>query len=335
MREEAYVEADTLYRRWFANSDPPLHERAVIAHLRRDSVLLRQVIAEAPTAPGRRPGLGGLAVARYFREMDTAERLARAGLTSSKTPELLAFHYRTLGELALARGRFADARREFLEAERHSVGMRTQRALCAVLPFLPRGDDVNELVRAYERDAFAAVGTELERSLAQHVHLYVLALLKSTAGDYDAAERLAVRLDELPVTVAGATVARSLAQTVRGDIAWRRGRFADAIRLLEPVDGAIPSDVLMSPAFAQEHARYLRADAYFRLGNHQEALRWFRYGFQGTPSEVVYMAPVQLRLGDIHEALGDRSQAAKHYGIALALWERADPAVSALLERAR
>src|SRR5688500_15502091 len=125
--------------------------------------------------------------------MDVAERLARAGLTSSRTPELRAFHHRTLGELALARGRRADARSEFLQAERHSAGMRTQRALSAVIPFLPPSGDINELMRAYEIDSAPSTGTELERALAQHVHVYLLALLKSAAGDYGAAERLAAQ----------------------------------------------------------------------------------------------------------------------------------------------
>jgi tetratricopeptide (TPR) repeat protein len=335
VREEAWTEADSLYRRWFPTSEPPLHERAVIAHLRRDSLLVRQLIAEAATAPGRRPGLGGLAVARYFREMDNAERFARAGLTSSKTPELRAFHHRTLGELALARGRRADARTEFLQAERHSAGMRSQRALAAVIPFLPPASDLNELIRDYESISAPATGTELERALAQHVNIYLLGLLKSAAGDYAAAERLAVQLDQLPAPVAGAAVSRALAQTVRADVAWRRNRYADVITLLEPVNGDIPSDLLMSPAFAQEHARYLRADAYLRLGNRQEALRWFRYGFHGTPNEVAYMAPVHLRLGEIYDDLGNRDQAAKHYGIALSLWDRADPDLAPLMENAR
>ncbi|HEX5574334.1 MAG TPA: hypothetical protein VFX42_00570 [Gemmatimonadales bacterium] len=54
---------------------------------------------------------------------------------------------------------------------------------------------------------------------------------------------------------------RDLALTVRADVALRRGRASEALKLLESVSGAVPVEVLALPVFSEEVARYLRAEA--------------------------------------------------------------------------
>ena len=64
--------------------------------------------------------------------------------------------------------------------------------------------------------------------------------------------------------------------------------------------------------FGQEHARYLRAEALMQLRRYDDALRWYQTSFQGSPAELVYLAPGHLREGQIFEARGEREKAATH-----------------------
>jgi tetratricopeptide (TPR) repeat protein len=76
--------------------------------------------------------------------------------------------------------------------------------------------------------------------------------------------------------------------------------------------------------FGQEHARYLRAEALTALRRHDEALRLYQTSFQGSPAELVYLAPVHLRQAQIFEARGDREKAVTHYRRFAELWREPD-----------
>jgi tetratricopeptide (TPR) repeat protein len=97
----------------------------------------------------------------------------------------------------------------------------------------------------------------------------------------------------------------------------------------------VPASLLRVPFYAEEPARYLRAELLQQLGRDQQALEWLRYGFADTPAELAYLAPAHLRRAEIYERLGERSKAAEEYGRFLHLWEHCEPEMQPLLQDAR
>ena len=134
---------------------------------------------------------------------------------------------------------------------------------------------------------------------------------------------------------AAVALVRDLARTIRADVEWRRGRSAEALKLLEPVRGEVPPELLVDPFFSEEGARYLRAELLYQLGDDREALQWFSNGFQGTPNEVAFLAPIHLRQAELYERLGDKEQAINHYSRFIRLWNSCDPELRPSVERAR
>ena len=67
------------------------------------------------------------------------------------------------------------------------------------------------------------------------------------------------------------------------------------------------------------------AELLFELGRLREAIPWYEHVAQLSPYELPYLAASHLRLGQIHDRLGDRDTAASHHARALALWHDADP----------
>lgn len=118
---------------------------------------------------------------------------------------------------------------------------------------------------------------------------------------YEAATRYATELEGLPTVPDAGAVVHNFAQTARADIALRGGKVGEALALLELVQGEVPLElVFLKPfvtvrKFGQEHARYLRAEALLALRRHDEAQRWYQTAFQGSPAELVYLAPGHLR----------------------------------------
>jgi tetratricopeptide (TPR) repeat protein len=119
------------------------------------------------------------------------------------------------------------------------------------------------------------------------------------------------------------------------EVALRRGRPADALKLLEPVRGEAPPELLAGAFYSEETSRYLRAELLHQLGRDEEALRWLRNGFQETPLELVLLAPAHFRQAELYERLGDRKQAADHYSRFIQLWKRCDPELRPSIEQAK
>ncbi len=58
-------------------------------------------------------------------------------------------------------------------------------------------------------------------------------------------------------------------------------------------------------------------------------------GFQGTPAELYYLAPVHLLRAEIQQRLGNREAAAEEYSRFIALWRSCDPTLRPVVEGAR
>lgn len=339
MREAEYTKADSLLRRKFTPDKLPMVHRAMMAAVQRDSAAAARLHQEI-----RRQTSGSLLapklIALYLNDFTAAEEFARAALASPRPRVARAQVHQTLAVLELARGKRRAATSQFALAERSLPSAQRMRALTATWPFLAVPDSElvalrAELERWDPRTEAPEATPGLASALQPQLRLYLLGLLSSRSGDQASALRYAAELEKSGYPAEAVALVRDLARTIQAAVEWRRGRSAEALELLEPVRGEVPPELLVDPFFAEEGARYLRAELLYQLGRDREALRWFSNGFQGTPNEVAYLAPAHLRQAELYDRLGDREQAVDHYGRFIRLWSGCDPELRPSVERAR
>ena len=344
VREEDYDAVDAMLSRY---GKAPLSMRLLPVFARGDSAARARFVEEATNSDSRQSQISARYVATFLKDFDTAESLARLDLAERRRPPIRLGAQLFLAWLELARGRWSAANAAFASATRMegASGVAIERGIAATLPFLkvPRSDLV-EIRAEIERLAPDVAGEQasgVAARLRPHLRLYLLSLLSSRLEDDQAAARYAAELEALVAPPEAAAVTRGLVQTARADIALKNGKAAEALALLERVQGDVPLELIQMKVFAtvrefgQEHARYLRAEALMALRRHDEALRWYQTSFQGSAAELVYLAPIHLRQGQIFEARGEREKAATHYRQFLGLWPEPDPSLGAAVIEAR
>ena len=341
VREDDYEDAAAMVSRM---KSPPLSMQLMLTFARGDSSARAAIVEQARGHDSRQSQIAARYVATFLQDFAAAETLARLDLQERRRPPSRVGAQNFLAWLELARGRWSTAKAAFDVAQKleEAPSFLTQRALAASLPFLvvPQSDLAS--IRAEVAAWSAAVPQEpnagLAAQLQPHLRLYLLGLLSSKLGDYPGADRYVMELERTPAPPDARAVVRGLAVTVRADAAARKGQTGPTL----PADhGAIPLELVSVPLFANareftlEHARYLRALQLRANGQHGEALQWLDASFQGSPSEVVYLAPVHLLRGQIYEQLGDREKALEHYRRFVSLWRNCDAAMQPQLKEAQ
>jgi tetratricopeptide (TPR) repeat protein len=344
VREEDYHAVDTMLSR-FARA--PLSMRLLPVFARGDSAARARFAEEAANSDSRQSQISARYVATFLEDLDAAESLARLDLADRRRPPIRLGAQLFHAWLELARGRWSAADSAFELASRMegAHGVELERAMAATLPFLqvPIADlgRIRSEVERLDPTVRSAAGGGLADSLRPHLRLYLLSVLSSRMGEGQRASRHVDELQALVAPAEAAGVARALAQTARADIALRDGNAEEALALLERVQGDVPLEFVYLKIFATvrefglEHARYLRAEALMELRRYDDALRWYQTSFQGSPAEMVFLAPAHLREGQIFEARGEREKAVAHYRRFVALWQNADPPLRSMVTNAR
>jgi tetratricopeptide (TPR) repeat protein len=284
-------------------------------------------------------------VATLTRDFAAARRVAdlladpaRPAIVRGHAPILAAFLELTSGRWAVAR-RTLGAAAPILPA----VAMEYQ-GLFATLPVLPY--DESELERVRSRlagwDAAAVPpgshpypAFDLHRDIHAVLRLYFLGALSARLGDPSALD-YARELEAISGSPDAEALARDLAHGVRARSLWREG---DARAALQALDQARcrPRQimvVLQSPFYSRTSERWLRAELLREIGRLEEAARWYRSISQASVYDLIYLAPSQLRLGQIYHELGDLHRAAGHYRQFTALWAECDPELRPLVAEA-
>jgi hypothetical protein len=217
------------------------------------------------------------------------------------------------------------------------------RAIAASLPFLvvPRPDLESiraELAASNPGAETAEPNAGLAVRLQQHLRLYLLGLLSARLGDQPSAAQFAAEIERTEAPQQAREVIRGLAQTVRADVAAQIGRSETT---LSANLGAVPLELVSVRLFTNireytlEHARYLHVLQLRAKTQHNDALRWLETSFPGSPSEIVYLAPMHLLQGEIYERPGEREQALDHDRRFVSLWRDCDPALQPRVAEAK
>ena len=348
VRENDWARADTLIRRKFPQK-LPYDVRVLFAVLRKDTAGLTALREEGRATAGERGRrrdraveAGLVLMASYLEDLERAEEFTRFSTRPSLPASIKATAHLSLALLGAAGGRWTAAKQELAAVARLGQvdSALIGRALAASLPFLsvPK-EDVRRIRDEVQRwspghDASKPLPESI-RPLAPHLRLYLLGLLSARLGNAAEALRMASELETLPAPPESRAVVRSLARTIRADVAAETGRTNEGLTLLAGVRGEIPFELLVLPYFSEEHARYLRSRLLFQAGRDEEALRLVENGFAGTPGELYYRAPAHLLQAEIQQRLGNRAAAAEHYSRFIALWRSCDQPLRPIVEGAR
>jgi tetratricopeptide (TPR) repeat protein len=347
VREDDWARADTLIRRKFPEK-LPYDIRVLFAVFRKDTTGLELLRNEGRATAGQRGRRrdraveAGMVLASYLEDVERADEFTRFSTDPSLPPRTRAAAHRFRADLAAAAGRWSAATQELAAVARLGQvdSALIGRALVASLPFLGvPGEDVRRIRDEVERwspghDPSQPLPESI-RPLAPHLRLYLLGLLSTRLGDAAEALRLASELETLRAPPESRAVVRSLARTIRADVAAESGRTNEGLTLLADVRGEIPFELLMLPYFSEEHARYLRSRLLFEAGRDEEALRLVENAFAGTPGELYYRAPAHLLQAEIQQRLGNREAAAEQYSRFIALWRSCDQPLRPIVEGAR
>ena len=337
VREDDYGAARAMVDRM---TSPPLSMRLLLGVARGDTAERRAMFEQARVSDSRQSQIGARYIATFLEEMAVAESLARFDLAPRRRPEIRENAAHFLAWLDVARGRWDAANAAFARADDvpRAPPVVVQRALAAAMPFLEvqRADleRVTAEVAAWDPAAAAsAPDADLAARLRPHLRLYLLGLLALRRGDADSALARAGELERLAAPPGTEGLATAMAQTVRADAALHAGDVGAAAAALEHTTPEIPLELVSVPLFANareftlEHARLLRVLVLSAQRNHREALRWSATGFQGSPAELVYLAPMHFLAGEMYEESGEAGRAVEHYRRFVRLWSDCDDAL--------
>jgi hypothetical protein len=253
VREEDYDAIDAMLSR-FAKA--PLSMRLLPVFARGDSAARARFVDEATNSDSRQSQISARYVATFLEDFDAAESLARLDLAERRRPPIRLGAQLFLAWLELARGKWSAANASFERAKRMegASGVEFERAMAATLPFLqvPSADlaQVRTELEQFDANAGSAAPAGLAGSLRPHLRLYLLSLLSSRMGDDQNATRYAAELEGLAAPPQVAAVARALVQTGRADVALRNGKAAEALTLLDHVQGEVPLELIYLKVFA-------------------------------------------------------------------------------------
>jgi tetratricopeptide (TPR) repeat protein len=342
VREDDYAAAASMVSRM---KSPPPSMQILLTFAQGDSAARSAAVERARGLDSHQSQIAGRFVATFLQDFAAAESLARLDLQERRSLPIRQRAQTFLAWLELARGRWSASKAAFAAAQRvdEASPLIAQRAMAASLPFLavPRSDLESiraELAAANPGAEAAEPNAGLAVRLQPHLRLYLLGLLSARLGDQPGALRFAAEIERTEAPPESRDVIRGLAQTVRADVAAQSGRIAQT----GPVDrGAIPLELVSVRLFTNareytlEHARYLHVLQLRAKEQNNEALRWIETAFQGSPSEIVYLAPMHLLQGEIYERLGEREQALDHYRRFVSLWRDCDPALQPRVAEAK
>jgi tetratricopeptide (TPR) repeat protein len=312
----------------------------------RDSAEETRVLARLRTATDVTAFLSVWGLASFVGDAEAAARVGAVLVEPQRPPWVRAAGYLALANLAAARGRIEAARVPLDSASELDPRSGAEaRVLLAVMPF--RAVDTAEmasardaLVRARETPdppAETAVLAGLHRGLHHHLRAYLLGLLEARLGNAARAARSAAELEALPAPADAGSLPRDLAEGIRAEIAAHQGRPAEVTAAFTGARRASWYELATnSPFFAQARERFIQAEALVAQGRDGEAAPLYRslHG-QGSIFELPYLAPAQLRLGEIAERQGRPDEAAEHYSQVLEAWRDADAPLQPLVREAR
>ena len=338
-------EADSLlarYERSVGSEHMPITSRAFMAYAFGDSASRDAVAARLATDRGFWLTLSVDYVAVFAQDVDGARQLARFLVDPVRPPDQQGFGRVLMAHLALAQGKWREARAELAIARAHNPNEALEaQLLLSLAPFLAVADsEIGKQSAELRRqppatdDASSAMPWPYPvAGMHPLVRSYLTGIASARRGDDVGREAALAELAKLPDPM---SLSRGFAATIHSEKSRTEKRPSLALLELERGTLATPFVESWTSGFvSQAYERYARAELLHRLGRDDEALRWYATFAENSPYDLVYLAPSVYRQGQIYEARGQRTQAARRYTQFLRLWKNADPELRPATDDAR
>ncbi len=283
-------------------------------------------------------------VAMFARDVDGADRVTRLLVDPLRPPEQQGFGRVLLAHLALAGGKWREARAELAIAAVHTPAEAIEHeTLMSLAPFL------GESASAFDarRDSLPLLGADAlgvqsgmrwpntDAPLHNLIRGYLRGMIGARRRDNAAVSAALAQLDSLPDASGSIAIARGFRHAIRAELARARGATAEALAEIERGSRASPFVPAWTSAFiSQAYERYERAELLFALGRDDEALRWYATFNENSPYDLIYLGPALYRQGQIHERHGRARAATEDYARFVALWRDCDEELRPLSEDA-
>ncbi|MEO8561598.1 MAG: BTAD domain-containing putative transcriptional regulator [bacterium] len=342
-------EADSLLARYERSVGPDhmmLASRALRAYAYHDEPSRAAIGPQLASDRGFWLILSVWYVSVFGRDIEDAQRLARLLVVPLRPPEQQGFGRVLLAHLALARGRWHEARAELAIARAHTPADALEHQLLLGLsPMLATADSELTALRT-ELDALPPPATaptpssvpwpRAPQSLQPMFRAYLAGMSSARTGDAPARERALAQLAVAPDPSSTSAMKAGLVLSVRAEHEKKSGRAAAALAALEQGARATPFVAAWTSSIvAQSYERYQRAELLHALGRDDEALRWYGTFGENSPYDLVYLAPSLLRQAQIHDARGERALAVALYMRFVDLWSDCDPELRPMTVAAR
>lgn len=175
-----------------------------------------------------------------------------------------------------------------------------------------------------------------DRPMAAANRAYQAGLLAVQLGDTAYARRQADWLDTVRTGAASdSAYAAQYANLIRAELLRSRRLYQQALQVIGAPAMLPDSRVPFIFSYHKSHERFLRAELHAALGQNAEAVRWFSTFPDAAATDLVYVAPAQLRLADLYERSGQFDAAARHLARFIALWSDADAALQPIVRGAQ
>jgi DNA-binding SARP family transcriptional activator/TolB-like protein/tetratricopeptide (TPR) repeat protein len=272
-------------------------------------------------------------VAVFGRDLDDAQRLAHMLVDPLRPPEQQGFGRVLLAHLALARGRWREARAELAIARAHSPADATENLLVLSLaPTLstPKAELVEQRAELEKLPPPTDEPSTLPwprtpNSLQPMIRAYLGGMSSARTGDLAGRERALAQLETIPDPTSSSALGRGFALSIRAEYERALGHSTLALNLLEQGARATPFVAAWTSGIvSQGYERYLRAELLHELKRDNEALRWYGTFGENSPYDLVYLAPSLFRQAQIYDARGEKALAVQRYTRFIELWKDCD-----------
>ncbi len=303
-----------------------------------------QILAELDRSDGPAIAMAFLEVSLYARNLRGAERIAQLLVSPSRPPRVRSYGHVAMAHLALARGRWADARKSLETIAPWDPWTSLEyRALFSSLSFLPVSQAELSAIRdrlvkldpaMVPRVENPAVFIDAHYDLHLLLRMYLMALVSARMGDVDRAKQYSDEIERQKFPTGYKTLAADFAGSVRAQIARVQGKPAEALKELEPLLSETKNP-LESPFVSEAYERFTRAELLYEAGRYPEARKWFDHLVESSVFEFVYLPLSTFRRAEILDRQGDSKNAAVSYKAFIDLWEECDPELRPMVELAR
>jgi tetratricopeptide (TPR) repeat protein len=311
--------------------------RAIRAFALGDRPGLKYVTRQLLARPRQLPAATAIQVAVYQDDLSGAENFARTLLDPGEARITRGFAHRLLAQTSLARGQVGRAELELTASAAIDPDPALElQSLYVTFPLFsfPRST-IAQVLNAVEAwrtvDSPAdSLHTAAHAGLHEHIRLHRLGVLRLALGDTAGARKAVAALEALRGDERSRRYARTLAWSLRARRVAAARRPNDALAMLDRADWTPAAEVFV----AEVADRFLRAELLEQVGRQEDALRWYESIAQRAIYELVYLAPAELRQAVIHDRLGNRTEALRHYRRLVELWRDCDPALRPVLREA-